>query len=647
MKMKLYATLSLVAVAICGSVTAQRLDHAPGSLNTNTPQPSAFEETQTDPLESRGGGAVVWSEDFSNGLAGANPSGAWTVEGPNGNIWRIGTTAPRGAFTQNGERIQSTTFANGFAKFASDSANCTWSGTTPTALPVDQFTSWEGSLVSPIIDLSASPAVEIEFQQRSRWCCSESPFLLEISSDGGNTWPTSILSNEGNPINQGAAGSGTGPTITETRRFTMATAIAADPTNVRFRFRHNSEAGSSHYHWQIDDINIQNLPENDLRMNYAFVSTTGRGEEYGRIPSSQLPGTMNVGAEVFNYGGTDQTNVVMTCTVLNSNGDEVFSSVENIGNLASQATIVTDENPSLPALPNDLYTATFTLASDQIALDNTPDDNSRVRTFEITTDVYSFDNLGNHGPVAETSQQVGSGSFADNSENVKFLVMYDFIDTYTATGIEVVLGDQTAPGSSIIVSILDTTDVLSTPSVVNLPLTESDPYTITQEDIDNGIVGIPFLSSVELDPNSYYAVASLFSEGAAEVFILDDTTVPQPGFSSALWIPNDATNNQNFYGGNGTAWSVRLTSLFNVAVETRPALDGVTVYPNPSNGIVNISTSRAGKLFIDVMNIVGEVVMTNTFTGVTSMDLSGFASGVYTVRVSDGTNSSVHRVTLK
>jgi hypothetical protein len=183
--------------------------------------------------------------------------------------------------------------------------------------------------------------------------------------------------------------------------------------------------------------------------------------------------------------------------------------------------------------------------------------------------------------------------------------------------------------------------------VVNLPLTESDPYTITQEDIDNGIVGIPFLSSVELDPNSYYAVASLFSEGAAEVFILDDTTVPQPGFSSALWIPNDATNNQNFYGGNGTAWSVRLTSLFNVAVETRPALDGVTVYPNPSNGIVNISTSRAGKLFIDVMNIVGEVVMTNTFTGVTSMDLSGFASGVYTVRVSDGTNSSVHRVTLK
>jgi hypothetical protein len=49
-----------------------------------------------------------------------------------------------------------------------------------------------------------------------------------------------------------------------------------------------------------------------------------------------------------------------------------------------------------------------------------------------------------------------------------------------------------------------------------------------------------------------------------------------------------------------------------------------------------------------VFNILGALVQTSQFNGTTTqLDLTGQAAGVYTVRVGDGTNFNVQRVTLK
>ncbi|MBL7939387.1 MAG: T9SS type A sorting domain-containing protein [Flavobacteriales bacterium] len=649
MKRSVYTTSGLLAVLCSTTLVAQQADRTAVRQMIGQPCESIPSTSEVRPVEdiARGGGDVVWSEDFSNGFAGSNPSGAWTADGESGDIWRVNSNAPRGAYTQNAERIQSTTFANGFAKFASDSANCTWSGSTPTALDPDLFIAWDGSFVSPIIDLSATPLVELEFQQRSRYCCGDSPFFLEISTDGGETWPTVILANEGLPFNQGAPGTNTPPTTTETRTFNIAGAIAEDPSNVRFRFHHNGDANSSHYFWQIDDIKISTLPDYEMVMNYAYTSTTGTGEEYGRIPSSQLPATMNVGAELYNYGGQEQTNVVLTCSVTNEDDVEVFTSEAMVGTIASGDSVVTDEDALLPVgLPIGKYTATFTWTSDQVDQDLNPANNSRVRTFEVTEFVYSLDNIGGHPSGTQSTQQVGSGSFADNSENVKLMNMYFINSTMIATGIQLGLGSNSDPGSSIIVSLLDTADVLATPSVVNEPLAESDPHLLTQSEITAGVVNIPFFEAYELTPGAYYAVASLYSDGDAAVYILDDTTVPQPGLASALWIPFDPPNNQNFYGGNGTAWAVRLVSSPTIGIAERSDLEGVTLFPNPTSGELRITTTSNENYTVEVLNVLGERVMADRFFGNTAMDLSGVAKGVYSVRVSNGTSTTVERVTL-
>ena len=627
-------TLGL-ATLILTTASAQRVDQP--SVLSRTGQLAPMTNTDDRPVEQRADDRdLIWSENFSNGLAGTN--GAWTREGPDGLIWVVNANGPRGAYTQNTERITSSTWSNGFAKFASDSANSIFDGATPT--PAETFIDWEGSLISPTIDLSANPLVEIEFQQRSRYCCGDSPFLLEISADGGFSWSKIFVANEGLPMNQGV--SGTPTATTETRRFNIASAIESDPSNVRFRFHHNSEAGTSHYYWQVDDIKISDLPENDLKMNYAYTSTTGLGEEYGRIPLSQLPPSMNMGAEVYNFGQGEQTGVVVSCSVTDGDGAEAFSFSENIGTLAMGDSAIVDVDVDLPELAVGLYTATFTVSSDQSELDFRPEDNNRVRTFEVTNNIYGLDNIGNYPTGTQFTQQTGTASFTNNAENVKLLNMYYLNAPFTVHGLEIGLGASAQSDAFIIVSILDTVDVLMSPSVVTNILTESDAYVLTSADVNLRKVTVPFFEPIVLQPGAYFAVASLYRDGTRNVTVLDDITVPQPGLASALWLPSD----QTLYS-NGTAWAVRLSGDPTLTVGEDMELEGVSMFPNPTTDNLYIRSTQNEKYSVQVMNMLGEQVQTTTFSTSTTMSLGGLAAGVYSVRVSSGTRAAVQRITVQ
>lgn len=635
-----YILMGLMACAL--SANAQQLQTRTGFGKKLRMLPTVAQPTPERSLPTAGlNRDVVWSEDFSNGFAGNNPSGAWSVSGPNGNIWRISTTAPVGVYSPATLIIGSTTAANGFAKFASDSANCTWNGNTPVALPESQFTAWEGSLVSPVIDLSANPNVEIMFQQRSRYCCEDSPFFLEFSTDGGVSWTDSLMANPDIDANQSNP-------PTESRRFNIAALVQTDPSNFRFRFRHNGTQGTSHYFWQVDDIQIATLPDNEIQMAYAYTSTTGTGEEYGRIPSAQLPTTMNMGAEIYNYGQLEQTNVGVHCSVKkNDTGVEVITFDSFIGTISPGDTVVTDDDISLPALELGLYTATFTVSSDQIALDGDTASNRRLRTFEVTTDLYSLDNIGNHPAGLENISTTGSASFENNTENVKLMTMYFIDEPMQVTGLEIDISARSDVGSFMIASILDTTDVLATPAVVNQPVAgaESEVHYISALDLSVGVVGMRFPSPVTLQPGAYYACISLFSDNDSAAVVVDDVTVPQPALASVLWIPFDPENNQNLYGGNGTAWGVRLSGDPTISVPEHGDLEGISMFPNPTNGVLRVNGKADERYTAEVLNMLGEVVMTDRFTGNGVLDLERFATGIYGVRISNGTQATVQRIT--
>jgi len=613
---KLYCT-ALVLTLVGGSAFGQRASDAHGNLPTRKNKHFPMHH-QSTPVIHGADRLVIWSDDFSvpaNWTPGTMPA----TDPEN---WVIGTAGPSGAFAI--DPIESTTAANNFAMYDTD----LYCGGNQHAYI--QMTN--------SVDLSAYPGAVLQFEQlfrRFRGDC-----FVDVSINGID-W-NEIEVNDAVDVNE--------LTPNPELYSVNISPWAGGQSTVWIRFRYFStvavhgNGGGCDYAWMVDDVAIVTLPDNEIRMDYGYTSHTGNGEEYGRIPTDQLNPTMNVGAQVFNFGGLEQTNVVINMSILNESLVEIATATEAVGTIAAQDTAFMDQDITLPdPLPVGLYTANFTLTSDQIGSDDNPANNTAVRTFRVTDDLYTIDGIGDHPAGLEVLSQTGTSSFTDNTENVRLLNYYEIRTTMDATGVLIELGPLTNVGSFFSVSVYDTTDVFSVD--LTQPLAETDFHTITAAEVAAGTSFIALDGPLTLDPGGYFVSANIYASGTSQLFILDDETVPQPNATSMLWIPVD-DQNQFLYGGNGTAWAVRLSLDPTIGISENTELTGVSMYPNPTNGILHIATEHNGTHTVMVMNVLGEVVMTTSFAGNTKIDLAAFANGVYSVRVSNGTSSSVQRITL-
>ena len=69
----------------------------------------------------------------------------------------------------------------------------------------------------------------------------------------------------------------------------------------------------------------------------------------------------------------------------------------------------------------------------------------------------------------------------------------------------------------------------------------------------------------------------------------------------------------------------------------------ITIYPNPSNGLIKIETQSLTKLQIEVYNILGELIMEqSSLNQQTLIDLSNHSAGVYIVKVYYNDNKIIH-----
>lgn len=83
-------------------------------------------------------------------------------------------------------------------------------------------------------------------------------------------------------------------------------------------------------------------------------------------------------------------------------------------------------------------------------------------------------------------------------------------------------------------------------------------------------------------------------------------------------------------------------------VEAVTEVSAVTVYPNPTNGIFNVSYPKANT--IKVINALGEIILTEEVnqksSGVKSIDLTNYANGIYIISVVTEEAITNHNVTL-
>jgi hypothetical protein len=620
--------VALASVFAGGSAFAQSKYVGPAEIPVQDRVKERIDGVQEIQTQNRGGGPI-WQDDFSN------PS-TWVLdhdETANSLDWEVGTDLGCGGSFPI-DTIQSTTKANGYAMIDSDE----YGGATGGNEIEDSWLTTADS-----IDLTNYPNVVVEFETWYRRYNYERPFLV-VSTDGV-TWPE---------LTPDTDISGMPNVFDLWPDFPDVTSLETNPTKMRVNISEVAGGqpkvwlrfhwtGTWGYAWFVDDVKVVEQPANDLVAESAYITHNGSGDEYGRIPQSQLLSSFDIGGQYFNFGYQDQNNVVESFDIA-TGGSSVMSSSTNTTLAMSDSTYNVDETvtPSTSPLALGLYEGTFLVESDEETAGGANyDNNTYLRNFEVTADRYSLDGIGVHPAGYENLVSIGTNSFADAADGFQLLTYYDFSQNAAIMGLEIMLSASTVPGGTIICTIQDTANVFG--DDLSNPLEESDVIDITQAHVDAGMVTVMFPEPFETDVNAYFAAVEMFSNAnESDIRILDDLTVPQPATSSMIFTPDD----QTVYT-NGNAAAIRLITADNVSVGELNTLEGVSVYPNPSNGVVNVRFANADLYTIDVFNVLGERVHTEATASNTTIDLNGLDAGVYMVVVSTETARFTERLIVE
>jgi len=560
----------------------------------------------------------IWGDDFSD------PS-TWDIAHDEATCsldWEIGV-----GLTNQGDYpigpIQSTTAANGYAMLDSDYYGQTVSAT-------DEEDSWFTTATS--IDLTDYDNVALQFESLFRAFNNDDLYI--VVSTNNTDWPDLYegYDADSNPNVWEVFADQEGNTTTPnpTTSYINISDVAGGESTVWIRFNWTGTWG---YSWFVDDVKIMELPDNDMKMVYGVISHNGTGDEYGRVPVTQLNDDMYFADLFTNIGLAEQTDVITDVVVTDENSAEVLNvSSDLIATMAPDdtASYETTETISLDA---GMYTASFTVTSaEETEGDNFPN-NVIDRNFEITDNLYSLDGIGVNEVSLITSYGTNSWGNGDVADGFMTMVYYDFNDNATDLyGVEFLITSNTVPGGSVFVHILDTTDVYA--DVVDNPLASSDEYFITQEDVDNGSITLYFDSPFTAQSDAYYAAVEMYSEGNDyDIGVLDDVTVPQPAGSAMIYYPADLT-----VYTNGNAFAVRLVTQGPNSVNEIEKVGVLSQnVPNPAREFTTVSFDLVSNQDVTVRltDILGKVVVEEKLgnlmpgTHQYTFELGGLQAGTY------------------
>ena len=612
--------LSILSVAVAVGANAQ-LKNQDGPVKRSRNAISEIAPSHANNVQKS---VPIWSNTFGNAAdwVVGHDATACSLD------WTIGTNSCAGSFPI--DDIVSTTASDGWAMVDSDNYGGASGGT-------EVEDSWI-TMANPV-DLTGFSNVVVEFETFYRNYSSENTYIVVGVGDGaGNvTWPDLDPATDISAMNNvfyanPNVGNGDITNNPEVRQVNISPALvglsAAQSADIYVRFHWTGTWG---YAWFVDDVNILEQPLDDIQILSSWVvGVTNEGIEYGRTPIDNLDTDWTIGSSVFNFGVNDQTNVALTADF------GAFSS-NSASALIESDTTRTLENTETPTLPVGIYNGTYTAVSSGESSGAYFGNNVGLRSFEVTTNLYSLDGIDVH-PAAELDlTSMGSNSFTGAEDGLILAAMYHFKVATEITSLQVMLATGTVEGAEIYGSIIDTTVLLNDGTT---PLFITDPAVVSAADITAGFVTLNFATAPTLNPGAYFAAVELLSNGGAtDVRVLDDRTIDQPFYASMIYIPGDQTYS------NGTGVAVRMNIGFAGIDEN--SLEGVSVYPNPSEGLITVSNDNNTENTIAVYDMLGKVIYTTTTSSSASVDLSANGTGVYLVKVSNGNGSVVERVVIK
>lgn len=544
-------------------------------------------------------GDVLFQDNFSAGI------GAWTTAGTDGAIWAADTDGPNGQYsTPANERIQSTTVGNGFVIFDADLANA-----------AQPFTNWVGSLVSPVVDMTGIANAVLTFEHRYRTCCSGDFYpKVEVSTDGFTT------STEFNVAVDGVVVNATSPTKKMKVNLTSFLSTATNLNNFQFRFTWDGGAGTSHYHWQIDDVQLIEANENDLT-GLSKVMVSGMNEiPYYFIPVNQRA-PITFSGEVSNDGSVAQTGVMLTVSA-NNGGGSVASAAQTLAAGTIDSLITAAWTP--PATVATDYTMTYTFS--QTETDITPTDNVLTDAIKVTRSTYSVDNGVGASYISNLSSQPGQalkiGNVMEVMANDKIDSMYITIASATSNVGQEVFGEIWRDNGT------------------DWEYLGTTPYVAITAATNGTTMKLPLEQVLTVNAGDLLLVLACHNGGATA----DVRFRTAQGVEEGI-VQGFTATGEGFYLSSPSAVMVRLNIQPTASVEENDA--NVTlgnIFPNPTSGItsINYTVANATEVLVNVSDVTGKVMYSSNEGTVNagshniSFDAATYAAGIYYVTIVSG-----------
>lgn len=554
-------------------------------------------------------GSTYFTETFDSNLNG------WTVETTLGNVdWAWTSTGPGPTSSTYPVPALNTSTPSGWAILDDD-----FLGSSGVLV--------ESSLISPVIDLStAPPNLRLDFDQYFQEFGNPGvETYVGVSTNGGATWDEV-------QINIGVGRDGRpNPELMDVN---ISAWVAADPANVQLRFRYRA---TWDYGWQLDNIIITDLPDNDMaflearKTGFDFINTGLANIDYSIHHVEQVR-EMLLHAKVKNKGFLTQTAVVLNATVDGPGGNEFTGASGTLATSAPNAIDSLAVEGFTPSGTIGTYTVNLTLA--QAATDDNPLNNTRTETFQVDDCAWAHDD-----GTCQQVQTAGPDNLQDQME------LGNFFDVANAGSflyaIDVALHEDMNVGTLVYGVVRDENldEVAVTPE-----------YEVTAADL-NGIGGNTFVTLVLPDPlelvqgNAYCVMVGGFGGS-------DQLHVCTSGISDAqvsiLFYPQAATPNAFYTTKTPMVRALLDAGCAGVGIgEAAGAVTGAQAWPNPFTDGFDLRfdlARNAGVVTVELRDATGRLVRTEHLgrraagTHQLRIDGSDLANGVYawTLRADDG-----------
>jgi hypothetical protein len=325
-----------------------------------------------------------------------------------------------------------------------------------------------------------------------------------------------------------------------------------------------------------------------------------------------------------NNGSTTITDLSTTFTITDGATDFFAPPVQTSNNVASLQSVYSNFGPFTPALGTYYMQAVVSTGS-QID----------VVSYNDTT-IVPLLSVGDSVYAREDGQAVGSLGIGDGTGGTlgQFFTLAQpgYISSATFR-----LNGPTAGN----VTNVDLYSFAGTPQTI---LANSASYTITAADTDGVVLTLPFLGGL------YYAAAGDYFLGVNET--TNNITLSTTAFN---YRPNST-----FVTFTGNPWAASETFGFPITYLLRlnvidPSTVSIaeianqqySVYPNPASSELHFN-SQSKDYKVEIFDAVGNLVLSNNH--VTEIDykmnVSSLAAGMYTARISSGSNSSTMKISI-